>query len=209
LTEDLITGIISDKADLKHQFIDTSSLSGAGTTVALPVFMSGEREKIEDNDRYITVGTRTIASAFVWNHPINGLWGTHSPQSYFGDKRGPIVTVRIIQSNNIYNELFYDTQFMGTVTNGTWDATNHMATIGANGTIQSAQIYMNSDTVTTAILIATNTGTVNWFMSANGGTAWQSCNSGTQITFSTAGTDLRWKGSGTAATITSLNISFT
>jgi hypothetical protein len=209
MTEDLITGIIADKADLKHQFIDTSALSGAGTTVALPIFLSGERETLSFSDRWITVGTRTSGTSFIFGHPWYGLFGTHAaPQNVFGDYRGAISIVRIIQPNNIYTEMFYDNQFNGTVTNGTWDTSNHRATIGANGTIQSAQIYMNSSTINSAVLVASYSGSANWFMSANSGTNWQTCYSGTQITFSTPGTDLRWKASGTAATITSLNISF-
>lgn len=357
MTEDLITGIISDNASIRQQFLDTSSISSSGTTVALPIFMVGEKEDLEIEDRWMTVGTRTTGSSFVWNHPTYGILGSHSPQGYLGDQRGSITIVRIIQPNNIYDELFYDTQFMGTVTNGTWDVTNHRAvleggeattstvnefiqntsqasayqfgskiltkvsgvslvnivreasctgakcklyttagtllqttdfsgatatfspvyalsdstnyyividsngtaytrrylfpvstypittdsninivcscanetgpiiditnssnniksittstTTPSSGTIQSSQIYMNNATVNTAILVASYNGTVDWYMSTNGGTAWQPCYSGTQITFSTSGTDLRWKASGNVATITSLNIAFT
>lgn len=209
MTEEILAGNISDKADLKHQLIDTTTLSGYGTTIALPIFKVQDRETLDIPDRWMTAGTRSVGTSFVWGHPWYGLFGTHAtPQNVFGDQRNAITIVRIIQPNNIYNEIFYDTQFRGTVTNGTWDTSNHRATIGAIGTIQSSQIYMNNATVTSALMIVSYVGSVNLFMSANGGTAWQECNMGTTLTFSTAGTDLRWKATSNACTISSLNISF-
>ena len=215
MVEQLLADGIADKSEIKHQFLDAQNISSVGTTSTLPIFKIQDKEYLEPVDRWEIAKNRNIYvgtnSSFVWNHPIFGLWGiTAGTQSVWGSTNTTAwVIQRIIQPNNIYNEIFYDTQFYGSITNGTWDITNHRATLGANGTISSSQIYMNNSTVNTALLIASYNGTVNWFMSANGGTAWQTCNSGTEITFSTAGTDLRWRATSNAATITSLNIEFT
>jgi hypothetical protein len=77
-----------------------------------------------------------------------------------------------------------------------------------SGTTSSNQIYMNSSTVTGAVLMADYSGSVNWQMSANGGTSWQDCYPNTAITFSTPGTDLRWRSIG-IGTVNSLSIEFT
>ena len=42
MTDELLSGIISDKANIRQQLTDTSTLTGAGTTVALPIFLCGK-----------------------------------------------------------------------------------------------------------------------------------------------------------------------
>lgn len=232
MVEELLASGISDKSEIKHQFLDAQNISSVGTTTTLPIFKVQDREYLEPVDRWLILQTRNVAGdAFIWGHPGLGIIGTgkfRSSLSYsfilghagaailgsqvLGATTSTWATVRIIQANNSYYESFYDNIFYGSINGtGTWDVSNHRATIGANGTITSGRIYQNVYYVTKALLTATYTGTTfTWYLS-NNGTSWTAATLSSELTFSSNGQDLRWKVAGGAngGTITNVSITFT
>jgi hypothetical protein len=99
MTETILAENISDKANLKHQLIDTTTLSGSGTTVALPIFKIQDKEELEVPDRWTIVKTRsdyvgTICGLII-GHPVFGIIGTVASggtQPFIGAVLPPVVT---------------------------------------------------------------------------------------------------------------------
>jgi hypothetical protein len=82
-----------------------------------------------------------------------------------------------------------------------WGHTNY------NSYAYSTSIDYNNGTITQAKATYTHTGIMDMSLTADGGSNWETCNSGALHTFTHTGTDLRWKASGyTAATLTALEI---
>jgi hypothetical protein len=189
-----------------------------GTTSVLPIFKIMDRDELQVEDRALIAKTRLVHtgtnSCFILGHPRLGKLGiTAGTQSVLGTANmGAYGTVRIIQPNNVYKEWFYDDTFYGSVNGtGTWDTTNHRATLNTSSTVTSGRIYQNNSTVLTALLTATYTGTVSFYMCSTT-SSWESVNIGTWHTFATTGTDLRWRattGARDPATISVLNVEFT
>ena len=217
MVEQLIAEGIRDKQEIKHQFADVTTITGSGTVVALPIFKIQDKEEINLKDRALIAKTRLVHtgtdSCFVLGHPVHGLLGaTAGTQPVLGDSNaGAYGTVRIVHPNNIYREWFYDDEFYNSVDGtGTWDTTNHRATLDTSSTVTSNQFFMNSATVTTAVLTATYVGTATFDITADG-TNWETVTNGTSHTFASVGTTPKWRartGTASPATITLLNIEF-
>ena len=209
---------VADKAEIKRQFLDTQNISAVGTTSALPIFKIMDRDELQVEDRALIAKSRLVHSGtnscFVLGHPRLGLLGaTGGTQSVLGTANmGAYGTVRIIQPNNVYKEWFYDNTFYGSITGtGTWDTTNHMATLNTSSTVTSARAYMNNSTVKTALLTSSYTGTSLTFYVCSTTSSYEEVSPGTWHTLATAGTDLRWraKTGASPATITTVNVEFT
>ena len=71
------------------------------------------------------------------------------------------------------------------------------------GEAQSTSIDYNNGTITTATMSVTGSGSWNLYLTADGGSHWESCSNGVAHTFTNTGTDLRWKMSG-SGTITKI-----
>lgn len=61
----------------------------------------------------------------------------------------------------------------------------------------SLTVFMNSGyTVQKATINATYTGNIQFYLSADGGSTWEAATNNVEHTFTTTGTDLRWKAVG-------------
>lgn len=76
-------------------------------------------------------------------------------------------------------------------------------------TIESEIIYKNAETITSATLTAiyTGSGTLTFYLSADGGTNFEEVTSGTQHTFTNTGEELKYKIVGKDITLTKLEVS--
>ena len=184
-----------DRAEMKHQF--------RGTVDIIPVFRILDKEELEVRDRWMKVKSRPINNSFVIGHPVNGKIGYGT----IGDFRGSWTTERVIQSENVYREWFYDDEFKDSSTTANWDTSNHRLTFASGDIAQSTSVYYNVTTVSQAILTADYSGTLSFWITADGGSHWESTNSGETHIFENTGQDLRWKASAvTSATINNLTI---
>lgn len=107
---------LRDKDAIKRQ------IQPAGTII--PIFRIQPKEDLEIRDRWIKLTCKTLdtTQSFALGHSAMGVLGT--------DKLGATYTgttiPRVIQSENIYREWFYDDHFNDTVnTTASWDTTNH------------------------------------------------------------------------------------
>jgi len=107
-----------DRAEMKHSF--------RGTVEAIPVFKILDKEELEVRDRWMIIKSRPINNSFILGHPTNGVLG----QGTLGDFRGDWTIQRVVQSEKIYREWFYDDQFLDSISGGTWDTTNHRVVFG-------------------------------------------------------------------------------
>ena len=79
-------------------------------------------------------------------------------------------------------------------TTATWDNANKWLSFTAGQIGQSTSIRYNDGTISSATLTATiDSGSFDFYMSADGGTNWESVSNGVTYTFANTGTDLRWK----------------
>lgn len=183
-----VTNAGKDRAEMKHQFRGT-----VGAT--LPVFRMMDSETLEARQRWIIAQSRTIGNSFIIAHLTNGTIG-----GTIGNYRGTWATQRIVHAGNVYREWFYDDKFEATAeTTATWDhETNHNVVFASGDIAQSTRIYQNGATVTEAILTSDNSGTLSFWLTANG-SDWESVTSGNKHTFTNTGEDLRWRGSASSA----------
>lgn len=79
------------------------------------------------------------------------------------------------------------------------------------GKFQSKSIYLDTNTVIKAtILTVTTVGNVIFYLSANGGTNWETVTVGTEHTFTNTGNDLRYMAIGdNGATLSEIKVSYT
>jgi len=84
------------------------------------------------------------------------------------------------------------------------------AVVSASSTIiQSNTVYKNNETITQAKLTAEDSGNVNYYMSADTGSNWESVTPGVSHTFTNTGQELKWRASATgSASISSIEISY-
>ena len=148
---------------------------------------------INIKNRYAKISTQTVSgtNCFIWGNPSYGLWGT---AKWGSTDVGAETAYRIMQGANDYVETFYDTDFKDAATTATWNTTTKQLTFTASQVGQSTSIDYNNGTITTATMTVTkSSGTYNYYMSADGGSHWESCTSGAAHAFSNTGADLRWK----------------
>jgi len=165
--DELIGEGIRDKASIKHQFRTVPGVSTGEAAQALPIFKIMDKEELETKDRYLIIEKRLIQNSFILGHPVNAVLGSGT----LGDFRTSWTTERIIQSENIYREWFYDNKFEDTaVTTATWDTINHQITFGSAEVAQSTQIFKNNQNITSAILKADYSGSLSFEMCSGTGT---------------------------------------
>jgi hypothetical protein len=84
----------------------------------------------------------------------------------------------VIQGNNTYKELFYDDDFYdaSNSNNVTWNTSTNKITFLANGYVQTSALFKDgteTKLITQMSFSFTNTGTLSYYASADGGTNWE------------------------------------
>lgn len=149
--------------------------------------------------------------SFILGHATNGVLGTANGvggnQIILGDYTSSWVTQKIVNPDNTWRELIRDTTFKdASATTGTWDTTNYEWIFANGNIIQTTSIFYNNETITDAEINInedniTNSGNLTYYLSANGGSDWESATLNSSHIFTSTGTDLRLKieaSSGTA-----------
>jgi len=161
--------------------------------------------------RYMKITNQTITSSniFILGHPTYGILGSSHLGASGLSSESPLV---IYQGHNDYTEDFHDNDFKDASTTANWNNSTHSLIFTAvNQFGQSTSVDYNNGTITNATLTATGyNANFTLYLSANGGTNWETTSNGVSHTFSHTGTDLRWKivlTSGSSGTITKVKIS--
>ena len=130
-------------------------------------------------------------SRMIWDNDDHGVWDTDK----WGDGTDTFdaaVDHFVQQFENSYTEDFFDTDFFDDP-NSTGDWLTGVITTGQ--TLRSLSIDFNNSTVSvaTATFTESGPGTPTFYLSADGGSNWETVTSGVTHTFSNTGTDLRWR----------------
>ena len=154
----------------------------------------------------------TIGHSFIMGHSVNGVLGTANgddgQQIILGEAGRATTLLRVINPDSIYRERFRWSTFKDSTVPNTanWDTTTGqlaMSDSGNHATIyntisQSAEIAYNDGTISQATLQAIETkwnpgDSIQYFLSADGGSNWEEVTRNTRHTFTVTGTDLRFK----------------
>jgi len=109
------------------------------------------------------------------------------------------VRIRVVNPNNTWKEVIRNTNFKDSDnTDATWDVTNHDWEFTGVQTIQTKSIYLNSDTITNATLTIdtnniTDSSVLTFYLSADGGSNWETVTNRTRHNFTNTGDELRLK----------------
>jgi hypothetical protein len=148
---------------------------------------------IQIENRYQQVLTQTVSgtNCFILGNADYGKLGTGHLGS--GDI-GAETTAYLRQFENSYSETFYDTDFKDASTTATWNTSTKQLTFTSGQIGLSTSVDKNNGTITSATMTVTkSSGTFTYYLSADGGSHWETVSSGVAHTFSNTGTDLRWK----------------
>jgi len=191
------------------------------------VLISSPR-KVKPKHRHTIIKERNIAGdILIWGSTTFGKWGSqkwgdtatysfilgHSGAGILGtSKLGSNVssweTTRVVNPNRKYIDNLLGTTFKDTSSTATWTGGGQITFTGGE-TASSLTIYMNNETVSSATLTAVDSGSIDYYLSADGGTNWEKVTSGISHTFTNQGTDLRWRATSTgSASISSIEIEY-
>ncbi len=129
-------------------------------------------------------------TGFILGNFKAGILGT----STLGSQLSTPMLRFVQQGGNVYTEAFKDTDFKDTTGTATWNTTTKKLEFTAAQIGQSKEIDYRNGTITKAKLTVTiDSGTFTLYLSADGGTNWESVTSGSIHTFTNTGTNLKWK----------------
>lgn len=181
----------------KLKRIEEDELANEDLVTELVTINNADFSPIETINRYkkITSQAPTSANNLIWKHPVQGFWGSPFLWTSSASAWTAEANVYIRQYLNAYQETFYDNDFKDTgSTTATWDTSAKTLSFTVGQVAQSTSIDYNNGTISTATMEVTiSSGTPVLYLSADGGSNWESVTSGTPHTFTNTGTDLRWK----------------
>jgi hypothetical protein len=155
------------------------------------------KRQLRPVERHVIVRERDTSEDTIWGR---FLWGS---SSWDGTYSTSYANSRVVHPNRTYVDSLYSDLFKDTATTtATWTGSGQIGFTNSQ-VAQSLSIYLNNETVSSATLRATDGGSVSYLMSADGGSNFETVTSGTAHSFSSLGTDLRWKA--TASDTTSIS----
>lgn len=176
---------------LEEQFVRNQDL-----LMELVNLGSADTDPIEIFPRYNKIIFQTLAADdLVWGNEDYGTWNSFK----WSSTEPTEVDHYIKQYLNTYTEDFIDADFEDSDNgNASWSTTGSVE-FTSGQIAQSTSIDYNNGTITTATLTSTEvSGSFDYEMTADG-TNWESVTSGVAHTFSSTGTDLRWRATENAA----------
>jgi len=165
------------------------------------VLISSPR-KVKPKHRHTIVKKRDTSQDSIWGREVWGQfnWDDSYNQSF--------QTVRVVNPNRKYIDNLLGTTFKDTSSTATWTGGGQITFTGGE-TASSLTIYMNNETISSATLTAVDSGSIDYYLSADGGANWEKVTSGVTHTFTNQGTDLRWRATSTgSASISSIEIEY-
>ena len=146
--------------------------------------------------KLISEDYNTTNNIMIWGNSTHGIWNTDK-WGVVADAFESEVIEFLMQYINSYTEDFIDTDF-DSEGNASWSTTGSV-TFTSGQLAQSKSIDFNNGTVTIATLDSTEvSGSFDYEMTANG-SSWESVIVGAAHTFSSTGTDLKWRATENAA----------
>jgi len=136
--------------------------------------------------RYMTMSVKDRSSdgvnTFILGHSEFAVLGTQE----LGDAGTAFAVTRIVQGNNTYQELCYDTTFKDAAnTTADWDTTNKWIDFTSGEIFQTSQIELGTAWANYTVSVADQTGTLTFTISGDNGTSWEAVTLDTLTAFST------------------------
>jgi hypothetical protein len=199
----MIGGLSSKQSDL------SANISPDDSDPLKQVYLG---QTLAHKDRVVIIRQRNIATSAIWD--MTGYWDIRSwTESYLdgfflgnpasgtlglsllGDSPTPYEYVTIVCEGNTYIEHFANTLLKGGPTTATWTFRNTSFTSGQ--LLQTSSIFYDSSssqTVSSAQLtVAVASGSFDYYLSADGGTNWETVTNGVTHSFSNTGSNLMIK----------------
>lgn len=152
-------------------------------------------DEITGADRTVRISERNISgSTLIWGHPDYGTWGTAN----WGVITNSFSTSRVVSANRTFMDNFQSNDFFDTSSTATF-STGSISFIGTQVATSTA-IYKNQETIISATMNVTSSGSLAYELSADGGSNWESVTSGQLHNFSNTGQELKWRASSSANT---------
>jgi len=159
------------------------------------------RTALPASRRYMKLERREIGTSFILGHSDNGILGT----STLGDQRATAADIRITNPYSakdkydyVHKEKFVDSEFEDTAnSNGIWNTTTNILELGSVGSSGRSDNIHADETIASAEMNVTYTGTsgsgMSLYMSPDDGSNWEGVTTGSEHAFSNTGTQLRWR----------------
>lgn len=225
----------SDEEYVAEQLQDkdaTKSERDLGALKTLLLLLS--KRTLSPRLRHTIVRERNIGGdALVWGSSTFGIWNSYNwfpnaragmllgdtysatlgVSATLGSQESAYVDIRVVNPNRTWIDGFMGTRFKDTAsTNATWVGDTTLTGTGwisitTGQTASSLTIFMNNETISSATLTASDSGSIVYQLSANTGNNWQTVTKGTELTFATTGQALRWRAYGTGS-IDSIEIQY-
>lgn len=190
-----------------------------------------KKRQIKPKERHLIVDQRVIASdVLVWGNEDFGVWGEDNwgstaqasfilgnpdagilGESQLGSQTSEWERIRVVNPNRNYIDNLYSTTFKDTSsTTASWSGDGQIVFGTSSETATSLSIYKNQETITSATLTATETGSgsLTYFMSADTGSNFETVTNGEEHEFTNTGQDLRFKATGSDKAITKIDIEY-
>ena len=200
-----VTKIFTEQANTTNDIKSQVDLQGQPfTTFKL------KQETITPKVQAVELTTKNITGdALIWDNATYCVLGTNkwaSSLTYTSQ------VIKVIPPNNVFTEEFLGTRYEDTgSTTATWNTTTFQLTFTSGQLAQSSAVCANIGTITGATMsVAIDSGAFDLYLSADGGSNWESVTSGTAHSFTNTGTDLRFKiveNASSTGTITNIQIS--
>lgn len=176
-----------------------------GETIVFIVKTFDRSNSIKLGRRYFRFQKQDVSGGPIWGNPSypwgSGAWRAES------DLPDP-ADAFVQQGADFYSENFHDEDFNDDGnTTATWDTSNNQLDFTSGEVAYSSPIDYNNGTITDATLTVTiDSGSFDLYLSADGGSNWESVSSGVAHNFSNTGTDLRWRIDENAASTGSISL---
>lgn len=150
------------------------------------------QNQIEIRPIYIKVLTRNTSSDTIWGRET---WGVDNWDGIYDNSES---LHYIQQHQDIYTENFLDIDFKASATNATWTTTGSVS-FTSGQIAESSSIDFNNGTITQVELTSVEvSGSFTYEVTADG-TNYETVTSGVLHSFTSTGTDLRWRATENAA----------
>lgn len=161
--------------------------------------INNARKQYPRYKRLYTQDYTTADNTLIWDNPTKGIWDTDNWATDANPDGFDDEVLYFVQSfnrgtQNKYVETFYDNDFEDTSTT-TADWGSNELVFDAGETARSTSIDYNNGTIVMCTLAVTGSGagTPVYYLSANGGTNWETATNNAIHTFTNTGTDLRFR----------------
>jgi len=163
-----------------------------------------KKRTISIKDRHLIVKQRDTSQDGIWGRDS---WGT---MRWTGTYSSTYTVQRVVNPNRKFVDNLYSTTFKDTNSTATWDGSGSITFDTTSQIALSTAIFKNNETISSATLTATATGSgsLTYYLSADGGNNWENVTNETEHTFTNTGKDLRWKASGSDKVITKIEIDY-